>query len=218
MTPPPDKSLDDHEMIEVFRSRGFGNRLGFGERPAILVIDYSNGFTNPEMPLGSDLDDEIAATRVLLDCGRRAQIPILYTTVSYDEHDAADAGPWLRKQSGLITLKSGTKTVELDARLGRMDREPLIVKKAASAFFGTNLVTRLSASRCDTIIVAGCTTSGCVRASVVDAMQLGFIPVVVRDAVGDRVEQAHRQSLIDINEKYGDVVSLTDAVKYLGKL
>lgn len=206
---------DRQEMLELFRARGFGLKLGFGERPAVAVIDFSKVFTDPEQPLGSNVDAEIEATTKLLAAAREARVPIFYTLVWYDEEDMADAGVWLRKQRGILSLRKDTAAAELDPRLGRRPEEAVIVKKYASAFFGTDLVSRLNARRIDTLIVAGCTTSGCVRATAVDAVQYGFVPVVVREAVGDRAPAAHEQSLFDLEQKYADVVGLEEAVAYL---
>jgi nicotinamidase-related amidase len=199
---------------KFFKSRGFGRTLGFGERPAVVVVDLINGFTRREMPLGSDLDSEIEATVKLLQAARAVSLPIFFTTAYYEE-DLADAGVWQRKTPNLATLKRGTNAVELDARLKRRDHEAVIVKKYASAFFGTDLASRLTSQRVDTVVLAGCTTSGCVRATAVDALQSGFIPVVVREAVGDRSERAHEQSLFDLGQKYADVVDLNSALEHL---
>lgn len=203
------------KMLEFFRVRGFGLKLGFGERPAVAVIDFSQVFTDPEEPLGSNLDSEVAATVKLLVAARKARVPIFYTVVWYDEEDLGDAGVWLRKQRGTLSLGAGTKAAELDPRLGRRPDEAVIVKRYASAFFGTDLVSRLNARRIDTLIIAGCTTSGCVRATAVDAVQYGFVPVVVREAVGDRAPAAHIQSLFDLEQKYADVVALEEVLAYL---
>src|SRR5215211_7492883 len=206
----------DQEMAEFFAQRGFGLRIGFGERPALAVIDLMRAFTDAAMPLGANLDREIEATTTLLAAARDAGIPVFYTVVYYEEQDIRDAGIWALKQKGVITLRAGTPTVELDPRLGRRADEPVILKKYASAFFGTDFIARLNSRRVDTLLIAGCTTSGCVRATAVDALRLGLRPIVVREAVGDRAEPAHRQSLFDLDAKYADVVSLEQAVGYLG--
>jgi maleamate amidohydrolase len=167
------------------------------------------------MPLGANLDKEIEATRQVLAAARETHTPIYYTACIYDEADFADAGVWRLKQSGIRSLGAGTPAVELDARLERRADEAIIIKKYASAFFGTDFVSRLNARRVDTLIITGCTTSGCVRASAVDALQLGLRPIVVREAVGDRAEPAHRQSLFDLEQKYADVVGVDETVSYL---
>jgi len=198
-----------------FEARGFGQRIGFGEQPVVIVIDFMNAFTDPSMPLGAKLDAEVEATVQVLDAARAAKVPVFYTVAWYDEEDLADAGIWRRKQRGIQTLAAGTPAVELDERLGRRPHEAIVVKKYASSFFGTDLVARLNSRRIDTLIITGCTTSGCVRATAVDAVQYGFVPVVVREAVGDRSQAAHEQSLFDLEQKYGDVVSLDEATSYL---
>jgi maleamate amidohydrolase len=205
----------DQEMAEFFAQRGFGLRIGFGERPALVVIDLMRAFTDASMPLGANLDREIEATRTLLAAAREAGIPVFYTVVAYEEQDIRDAGIWALKQKGVMTLRAGTLAVELDPRLGRLEDEPIILKKYASAFFGTDFIARLNSRRVDTLLIAGCTTSGCVRATAVDALQLGLRPIVIREAVGDRAEPAHRQSLFDLDAKYADVVALEEAVSYL---
>jgi nicotinamidase-related amidase len=198
-----------------FRQRGFGLKIGFGERPALIVIDMINAFTNPDMMLGADLDRQIAATNPLLAAAHARGIPVILSTVMYDEADVRDAGIWALKQKGVVTLKAGTENVLVDARLERRPDDILLVKKYASCFFGTDLVPKLMSRRVDTLIITGCTTSGCVRATAVDAVQNGLRPMVVREAVGDRSAAAHEQSLFDLNAKYADVVSLEDTLQYL---
>jgi nicotinamidase-related amidase len=199
---------------QFFRERGFGQRLGFGARPALIVIDLIAAFTNPEL-LGAPLEDVIESTRRILAGARRAAVPVMYTTIAYDEEDIASTGVWLRKAKGSRTLRAGTPEVEIDPRLERQPDEPVVVKRYASAFFGTDLVSRLNARQVDTVILTGCTTSGCVRATAVDAVQYGFIPAVVGDAVGDRSLAAHRQSLFDLKQKYADVVTSDETLDYL---
>jgi maleamate amidohydrolase len=211
-------SKPSEQMADFFLQRGFGGRVGYGERPAVIVIDFFKAFTDPSLPLGANLDRELEATHELLAAARAAEVPIIYTVVYYDEKNQADAGLWSRKMSGSLTLLPGTPQVELDPRLERRPDEPVILKKYASAFFGTDLVSRLTTRGIDTLILAGCTTSGCVRATAVDGLQYGYHVIVVEEAVGDRAEQAHRQSLFDLDAKYADVVSLADAVSYLSRV
>ena len=203
---------------EFFKQRGFGLRIGFGERPALLVIDMVKAFTNPDMMLGSKLDRQIEAHRPLLALAHERKIPVLFSTVMYEDADFKDAGIWALKQKGVVTLKAGTDGVKIDPRLDFRPTDSLIVKKYASCFFGTDLVSRLLAHRIDTLIITGCTTSGCVRASAVDACQTGFRPMVVREAVGDRSVAAHEQSLFDLQAKYADVVSLEETLAYLNTI
>lgn len=207
-------SSDARDSEAFFQERGFGRLIGFGGRPAIIVVDLIKAFTNPDSPLGSDLDDVLTATVAVLTTARQGGVPVFHTTVQYD-NDLHDAGVWYRKQAALTTLRTGEPGVELDERLDRQPGEPLIAKKYASAFFGTDLSSRLTSATIDTLIIVGCTTSGCVRATAVDAVQLGFRPMVVREAVGDRSPRAHDQALFDLHQKYADVVSLADTTSYL---
>jgi maleamate amidohydrolase len=200
---------------ELFRQRGFGVKIGFGERPALLIIDMLKGFTDASMPLGANLDSQLAAQRPLLDIAHERGIPVIFSTVIYDEADMKDAGLWGIKMKGSMTLKAGSEAVKVDPRLDMRPTDSLLVKKYASCFFGTDLVPRLLNQRVDTLIIAGCTTSGCVRATAVDSVQNGFRPMVVREAVGDRSQAAHDQSLFDLNAKYADVVSLDETLQYM---
>ena len=203
---------------EFFQQRGFGQKLGFGRRPALLIVDMAKAFTNPEMPLGSNLDKQIEAIQRLLRAARDGQAPVIFSTVSYEDENLRDAGIFGMKQKGSATLRAGTDGVQIDPRLDFQKTDSLLVKKYASCFFGTDLVSRLLSRQVDTLIITGCTTSGCVRASAVDACQIGFRPMVVREAVGDRSQSAHEQSLFDLNAKYADVVSLEETLQYLNSL
>lgn len=200
---------------EFFRQRGFGLKIGFGERPALIVIDMINAFTDANMPLGANLDAQIEATKPLVAVAHERDVPVIFSTVMYEDAEFKDAGLWVLKHSGTRTLKAGTDAVKVDKRLDFRAGDSLLVKKYASCFFGTDLVPRLLTRHVDTLIVTGCTTSGCVRATAVDAIQTGLRPIVVREAVGDRSVAAHEQSLFDLNAKYADVVSLDETLQYL---
>ena len=204
-----------HSDEEFFKERGFGLKIGFGERPALIVIDMIKGFTNPDMPLGAPLESQLAAQAPLIDVAHQRNIPVIFSTVIYNDHDLRDAGLWGIKMKGSLTLKAGTEAIEVDPRLDMRPTDSLLVKKYASCFFGTDLVPRLMNQRVDTLIITGCTTSGCVRATAVDAVQNGFRPMVVREAVGDRSAAAHEQSLFDLNAKYADVVGLDETLQYM---
>jgi maleamate amidohydrolase len=188
--------------------------VALGAQPALLVVDFSCGFTDPECALGSDLGTEVDATRRLLDRARERGFPVIFTTVAY-HGSLADAGIWPRKMPGLAELTEGTKWTELDPRLGRRDDEPVIVKKGASAFFGTNLTALLAARAVDSVILCGATTSGCIRATAVDLCQNGYATVVPRECVGDREQGPHEANLYDIQTKYGEVVALDDLLRTL---
>lgn len=194
---------------------GFGESSGMGERPAILVIDFMKGFTNPESALGSNLDKELYATKALLNAARKKTVPVIFTTVEYDPsyHDGAH---FIQKVPALKSLVIGGEESEIDSRLERdADSELLIVKKFASAFFGTNLSSILTYDKIDTLILVGCSTSGCVRATAVDGLQHGYRVVVPEDCVGDRSQDAHQSNLYDIQTKYGDIVHSKTVIDYL---
>ncbi|MCC6008588.1 MAG: isochorismatase family protein [Rhodobacteraceae bacterium] len=197
------------------RDRGFLGRVGFGLRPALVVIDMQNGFTDAKQPLGSDLSAQIEPINTLIDHARRVEMPVFFTVCSYDGPDFQDAGLWIRKIAGLASLESGTANVEIDERLSRRPGDALIVKKYASCFFGTDFSSRLAARGIDTLIITGCTTSGCVRATAVDACQNGLRAIVVREAVGDRDPVTHEQNLFELDAKYADVMALSDVVDAL---
>jgi nicotinamidase-related amidase len=199
---------------EFYQKRGLAGRVGFGKRPALLIVDFIVGFTDLSSPLASNLDSEVEATRRLLEVAREKRIPIFFTTIEYDE-GYRDAGVFIKKIPSLSVLQKGSRMTEVDERIQPRLGEHVISKKYASAFFGTSLASTLTASRCDTLLITGCTTSGCVRASAVDSCQHGFHTIVVREAVGDRAQGPHEANLFDIDAKYGDVVSLSEALEYL---
>jgi maleamate amidohydrolase len=197
------------------RHDGFHGRAGFGLRPALLVVDVNVGFTDPESPLACGLEGVVVAIQRLLGEARAAGLPVVYTTVSYDKGDRLAAAAFIDKIPALLTLEAGSRWVEIDPRIAPLPDEPVLNKLFASAFFGTPLSNLLTAAGCDGVIVTGASTSGCVRATVVDALQHGFRPVVPREAVGDRNPAAHEANLYDIDTKYGDVVSLDEVIAHL---
>jgi len=189
--------------------------MGFGQQPALLVIDLTRAFTEKGRPLGSPMPATLEATNELLDCAHKVEIPVIFTTVSYDSIDLSDAGIWVTKIDGLEDLVAGSDGVDIAPQLHRDKTDGLLIKKYASCFFGTDLVSRLIAMGCDTLIIAGCSTSGCIRATAVDAIQYGFRPIIVEDAVADRWPDAHKQSLSDMQAKYADVLPLRDVIAHL---
>lgn len=200
--------------LQDYQRKGLANRSGYGQHPVLLIVDFIYGFTDPQSPLGGDYPDELAATARLLSEFRQQGLPIVFTTVAYEPH-FRDAGVFIKKVPSLAVLAKGSRMVEVDERIAPQRDEYVLEKKYPSAFFGTQLDSYLKARRVDTVIIAGCTTSGCIRASAIDAMQYGFHTVVVREAVGDRAAGPHEANLFDIDAKYGDVVSLDEALAYL---
>lgn len=198
---------------------GFGQRAGgVGRRPALVVVDINKGFTDPASPLVCDLDETVDAIRRLLEAMRRAELPVVYTTVSYTEGDRVAAKAFIDKVPVLLTLAAGSPWTEIDERIAPRPDEPVLNKLFASAFYGTALASMLASHGCDSVIVTGASTSGCVRATVVDALQHGYRPIVPREAVGDRNPAAHEANLYDIDLKYGDVVSLDECLAALEEL
>lgn len=181
-------------------------QLELGERPALVLVDIINGFTDPRCPLGSDADSVVEANQRLLARFRRLELPVFFTTVVY--RDAGQARVFRRRLPALEVLRPGSPWVEVDERLQRRENEPLIEKCWASSFFATDLAERLSALKVDSLVITGLTTSGCVRATAVDGLQYDYPVFVPREAVGDRNADAHEANLFDIHAKYGDVLAL----------
>jgi maleamate amidohydrolase len=196
---------------------GFHGRAGFGTRPALIVVDMSVGFTDPESPLHCDLEEVVGAIAQLLAASRAARYPVLYTTVAYDDAGKKAATVFIDKVPALLTLEAGSRWVEIDPRLAPQPGEAVVTKLFASAFYKTPLASLLAAQQVDGVIVTGASTSGCVRATAVDALQHGYRVVVPREAVGDRNLAAHEANLYDIDAKYGDVLALDDVLEHLGQ-
>jgi len=198
----------------IYERARLGQSVTPGSRPAVLVVDFSRGFTDPESTMGSDLTGEVEATTRLLAVARAKGIPVIFTTIGF-ESNLKDGSLWLQKAPGLAELQIGGKWVEIDPRLERAEDEVVILKKGASAFFGTNLPSVLVSQGVDTIVLCGATTSGCIRATAVDLLQYGYPTLVPRECVGDRARAPHEANLIDIQAKYADVVPIEDALSYL---
>jgi len=181
-------------------------QLELGKRPALVLVDIINGFTDPRCPLGSDADSVVEANQRLLARFRRLELPVFFTTVVY--RDAGQARVFRRRLPALEVLQPGSPWVEVDERLQRRENEALIEKCWASSFFATDLAERLSALKVDSLVITGLTTSGCVRATAVDGLQYDYPVFVPREAVGDRNADAHEANLFDIHAKYGDVLAL----------
>lgn len=195
---------------QLFVERGFGRATGLGDSPCLVIVDVQTGFTDPSRPLGADMDHEIAQINRTIRLCRDREWPVIFTRIAFSGEAAIRRTLWAQKINGLRTLLSDGDSVEVDSRLARAVNDDVITKKGASAFFGTQLADRLNAHGCDSVIVTGCSTSGCVRATVVDAIQHGYRPLVLADAVGDRSAISHQQALVDMRHKYADVES-TDA-------
>lgn len=200
--------------LAVYRASGFTGSSRLGVRPAVLVIDLILGFTDPARPLGAPMDDVVARCRSVLDAARESAVLTVFTTIAYDEPGRA-ASAWVRKVPSLGELMTGSASTRLDPRLGRRGDEPVVPKQGASAFFGTPLHSLLQSRGTDTVFVLGATTSGCVRATVVDCVQYGYGTFVVTDCVADRVAAAHDANLFDMTMKYADEITAESLAAYL---
>lgn len=200
--------------LATYERAGFGVRVGVGAQPAVVVVDMINGFTDPASPVGADMSVEIAAMRALIDAARAVAAPVVYVTIAFDAAGSDAAAPSLNGP-GIRTLREGSAAVEVDRRLGFGPGDPLVVKKTASAFFGTNLQPLLTARGVDTVIVCGCTTSGCIRATANDANAHGFRTIVPIETTADRARGPHLAALHDIAAKIGDVGPLAGVLAAL---
>lgn len=189
---------------DIYRRQTFGSATGFGTSPALLVVDFVNGFVDPEILGGGNIAEAVQSTAPLLGFFRAAGLPVYFTRIVYDEN-GADAGIWCEKVPRLRELTESNPASHVVADLAPRPGEMVVRKTQASAFFGTHLATVFVARRIDTVVIAGCTTSGCVRASVIDAMSHNFRPVVAQDCVGDRAIGPHEANLFDIRNKYADL-------------
>ena len=191
--------------LDVYARQQFGNPLGFGRRAALLVVDFVVGFNDPALFGGGNIDAAVRRTVGLLEAFRARALPVAYTRVVYAD-DGADGGIFAVKQPRLLMLTERHPAGQVVPELAPRPGELVVRKTQASAFFGTGLAPWLVARGCDTVVVAGCTTSGCVRASVVDAISHNFRPIVARDCVGDRALAPHEANIFDLEQKYADVL------------
>jgi nicotinamidase-related amidase len=202
---------------ELYQGRGFQRRIGFGERPALIHIDLANAWTRPGNAFSCDgMDVIIPGVQQLNTAAREKGIPIVYTTTAYavTEGPNSDMGLWHHKIP-VEVLELGSDAVAIDERIAPEPGEHVIVKKHASAFFGTHLANMLKAAGVDTVIITGVTMAGCVRHTTEDAIGYGFRPIVVRECVGDRVAGVTEWNLFDIDAKFGDVEPLETVLGYL---
>ena len=188
-------------------------RLGLGARPALILVDLINAFTDASCALGTDCPAVIEANAELLETFRERRLPVFFTTVVY--RHPGQARVFRRRIDALNLLEPGSRWVRIDPALAPRPGEPVIEKQWASAFFGTDLAGRLAGVEADSLVVTGLTTSGCVRATAVDGLQHDYRVVVPKEAVGDRNPDAHAANLFDIDAKYGDVLGLGEVLALL---
>ena len=195
-------SRDD---LATYRAQGFGGTVGFGARPALCIVDFVNGFADPAIFGGGNIAAAIAKTVGLLAAARQCGLPVAFSRVVFAE-DGSDDCAFVRKVPALATLTERAPASQIVPQLEPLSHEVILRRTQPSAFFGTGYAERLRQLGVDTLLVAGCTTSGCVRATVVDAMSHNFRTIVARDCVGDRSHAAHEANLFDMEQKYADLM------------
>ncbi|ASK89346.1 isochorismatase family protein [Sphingorhabdus sp. SMR4y] len=208
--------MSDEDLLENYR-RAYNTKVGFGERPALIMIDFCQGYFDPDCDLYSGVEDALASALRVREAARAAKIPVILTGVSYHP-SAIDGGRFFEKAAPLRYFIEGNPMGAFAEGLEPADDELVITKQYPSAFFGTSLASTLTAMGIDSVLLTGLTTSGCVRASCVDAMSHGFRTAVVADACGDRHDAPHDANLFDMNAKYADVVSEAETIDFLKNL
>lgn len=194
----------------------FDGRLPFGERPALLIVDFVMAYLDPASPLYAGVEAALASNERLLAAARAASIPVIFTNVEYTP-GGSDGGVFYRKVPALKVFDRGSPLGAFPTSLAPQPGEHVITKHYASAFFGTGLAALLEQLKIDTLLITGLSTSGCVRASALDACQHGFVPYVVREACGDRHPGPHEASLFDLQAKYAEVIDEAGALALIGK-
>jgi maleamate amidohydrolase len=218
MPDPADLSRAFDEGAARYARIGYARRIGYGLRPALVVVDLAQAWTRPGGPFYCDgIETIVDVTRRLLDAAHAREVPVYFTVTAY-EPGCRDAGVWLDKIPSLALLTTGSEACRLDARLPRTESDSVLIKKAASAFHRTALAEKLSTLQVDTLLIAGVSASGCIRHTAEDCVAYGFRPIVVRDAVGDRVPGALEWNLFDIDAKVGDVDTSESVLRYLSTL
>jgi maleamate amidohydrolase len=201
--------MSGHPEADIYHRQGMGNRAGLGQAPALVIIDFVVGFTDPAHFGGGNIGPAIEQTVKLLAFARRQGWPVAHTRVVYAE-DGSDAGVFTLKAPSLRKLTEASPLSQIVPELSPRPGELVVRKQGASGFFDSNLAGWLAFRRVDTVAVAGCTTSGCVRATVVDAMQHNFRTVCVTDCVGDRAIGPHEANLFDMGQKYADLMTRSE--------
>jgi maleamate amidohydrolase len=200
-------------------ARGYGQgEIEPGERPAVLVVDLQYAFTDPDFPMGGSelVDRAVENTARLLETARSAGVPVYQTVVAWRD-DGSDIGLWPIKLPRLREVTLDSRWARVDDRVWD-DSDVLLVKKWPSFFHGTPLFSLLTAARRDTVIVTGCMTSGCVRATTVDAFSYGFRTLVPEDCVGDQGREGHESNLRDVHRRYAEVTTADEVIAYLERV
>jgi maleamate amidohydrolase len=204
-------------MLNPYQKAGYGQgNVGIGERPTLVIVDFQKAFTSKSSPLGGSelITSAVNNTKELISLARKKDIQIIHTVVGYRE-DQKDMGLWPQKVPTLSNVISGSEWVEIDEELEVKEEDIVLVKKMPSAFFNTDLINILIKNRIDTLIIAGCTTSGCIRATVIDSFSYGFRTIVAKECVGDQAIEPHNANLFDIGNRYGDILSNNEIINSL---
>jgi maleamate amidohydrolase len=204
---------DEGDLGENYKG-AFDGHLPFGRKPALLIVDFVVAYLDPASPLYAGVEDALASNERLLAAARKAGIPVLFTNVEYSP-GGADGGVFYRKVPALKLFERGSPMGAFPESLQPQSGELVITKQYASSFFGTTLAATLTAMGVDTLLITGLSTSGCVRATALDACQHGFLPFVVREACGDRHPGPHEANLFDLQAKYAEVISETEAIAHI---
>lgn len=202
------------DLNDDYDKAGFGGSLGFGKRPALILIDAAKAYIEPDAPLYVGSEDAFQSMMKLTDMARKAGIPVIFTRVEYAQ-GGADGGLFYEKVAALSLFQKGEPLGDFDDRLRPEKDDIVVTKQYPSAFFGTSLVSTLNTMRVDTCLFAGFSTSGCVRASALDALQHGFRPIIVPEACGDRDPAVQSANLFDLQQKYADLKDLAAVQDYL---
>lgn len=211
-------SLTNPDLRELYAAAGFAGRVGWGERPAILVIDMAGAWTDPGEQIGSDLSAVEEHIVEILRIGRDKGLPIVFTTMAWDPSLSEIGEVVRRKTPHSERMLIGSERVALRPALERRPEEPLVVKPRASAMYATNVDSMLVSAKVDTVIVVGCSTSGCIRATAESAFNRGYHVIVPAEAVGDRSPSAHEANLFDIDARYADVEPVQEVLAKLSAL
>lgn len=205
------------DLTDDYTAAGFSGSLPFGKRPALLLVDVCNAYLDPVSPLYAGVELAFASNIRLLEAARAARVPAIFTRVLYNA-DGTDGGLFYRKVPALSAYLPGNPLGDFPTGFGPLSDEVVVTKQYASAFFGTSLAATLNVLRVDCLLITGFSTSGCVRASALDALQHGFTPFVVRDACGDRALGPHEANLFDLQAKYAEVIGEERALELLSGL
>lgn len=203
------------DLADDYAGAGFGGTLIFGKRPALLIVDVVMAYLDPDSPLYAGVEEALASNVRLVAAARAAGVPVVFTNVVY-EPGGVDGGQFFRKVPALKAFVRGSADGAFPLSLQPAAGELVVSKQYPSAFFGTSLASTLHAAGIDTLLITGFSTSGCVRASALDALCHGFAPFVVREACGDRAAAPHDQNLFDMAAKMAEVVGEVDAIALMG--